>query len=312
MELLQGEDLANVVAREGPQPVRRVARWLIEACDAIAEAHRLGIVHRDVKPSNLFLARDGVKVLDFGIAKRVAAKEPSITQSVGPLGTPQYMSPEQVRCAKDVDPRTDVWSIGVTLYELLTGRTPFFHEVPQACIVSIVADPVPDPRTFRSDLPPDLAAVIMKALRKDPRERWATVPDLAQALRKFAEPKEGELLGASVRPSRRRSKRALLGAAVLGMAALAFLPTRCVGRIHASPTRLGSPETKTEAAPIAPSPVTEPVATAENAPSKDVHLGITAKSKRPFPAKPVRTQAPPSHHGYGDSVVHGGLSGPGF
>ena len=185
MELLSGSDLARILESEGPQPVPRAVKWVVEACDAIGEAHRLGIIHRDIKPSNLFLASDGVKVLDFGIAKRVAAKEASITHAVAPLGTPQYMSPEQVRCAKNVDARTDVWSLGVTLYELVAGRTPFEHEVSAACIASIAADPVPDPREFVPSLPASFVAVLMRALAKDPKERHQTVEELVTDLAPF-------------------------------------------------------------------------------------------------------------------------------
>jgi serine/threonine-protein kinase len=189
MELLSGCDLARLLERHGAQPVGLAVRWMIEACDAIGEAHSLGIVHRDIKPSNLYLSEEtgSIKVLDFGIAKRVAAKEASITQGLAPLGTPQYMSPEQVRCAKDVDARSDIWSIGITLYELVTGRPPFNHDVPQACIAAIAADPVPDPRTFRPDLPDDLVVVIMRALDKDPAGRFASVDELVEALRPFAD-----------------------------------------------------------------------------------------------------------------------------
>ena len=188
MELLHGEDLAQKLERDGAQPVGRAVRWIAQACDAIAEAHAHGIIHRDIKPSNLFLSDEGgIKVLDFGIAKRLAAKEAAITNAIAPLGTPQYMSPEQVRCAKDVDVRTDVWSLGVTLYELVTGRPPFNHEIPQACIAAIAADPVPDPRTFRADLPEDLAKVILRALAKDPTERYESVPAFVAALAPFEE-----------------------------------------------------------------------------------------------------------------------------
>ena len=197
MELLAGRDLSTIVDRDGPQPVARSVRWLIEACDAIAEAHRLGIIHRDLKPSNLFLTdvegRQLVKVLDFGIAKRISTQETQITQAVAPLGTPQYMSPEQVRCAKDVDSRTDVWSLGVTLYEMVCGQTPFAHESASACIASIAADPVPDPRTFRPDLPDAFANVLLKALAKNANDRYQTVGELVAALAPFAlEDDEGD------------------------------------------------------------------------------------------------------------------------
>ena len=189
MELLAGNDLARILDRDGPQPVDRSVRWLLEACHALAEAHELGIVHRDIKPSNLFLAnvagRSMVKLLDFGIAKLATQKDASIT-AAAPLGTPQYMSPEQVRCAKDVDARTDIWSLGVSLYELVTGEPPYPHECPSACIAAIAADPVPDPRTTRPDLPEAFVAVLMKALDKNPEARWQSVRELVDALAPFA------------------------------------------------------------------------------------------------------------------------------
>jgi len=195
MELLSGRDLAHVIEEDGAQPVGLACRWIIEASDAIAEAHHLGIIHRDIKPSNLLLCDSGsIKVLDFGIAKRVptrgngAEREAAITLGVAPLGTPQYMSPEQVRCAKDVDARSDIWSLAVTLYELLTGRPPFNHDVAQACIAAIVADPIPDPRVFRPDIPEGLALALLHALEKNPDERCPSVDAFVEAITPFADP----------------------------------------------------------------------------------------------------------------------------
>jgi len=285
MELLDGRDLADIVDKEGPFAVSRAVALVREACEAIAEAHRLGIIHRDIKPSNLFLANvDGkemVKVLDFGIAKHAKSKEASITTAVAPLGTPQYMSPEQVRCAKDVDVRTDVWSLGVTLYELLVGRTPFAHDSASACIASIAADPVPDPRTFRKDLPADIAEILMRALEKNPAHRFPSVESFVDALSSFVE-QPAELVletpkprlqlvsrpdrtvppavtrtgsGSSLVP-RRRSPRFVAMASAAAMAALIVLP-RCAGLLAASDAAKNPPV----AAAVAPivSPAAAPI-----------------------------------------------------
>ncbi len=216
MELLEGLDLARLLDRDGAQPVGRSARWILEACDAIAEAHRRGIVHRDIKPSNLFLAQQDdrvvVKVLDFGIAKRLASKgrEAALTGDIAPLGTPHYMSPEQIRCAKDVDARSDVWSLGVTLFELVTGEPPYTQVEPSACIAAIAADPVRDPRVLRPELPEPFVDVVMRALAKDPAARFANAEELAAALAPFVELDPELEQSAVVRLGSARSKPRLL------------------------------------------------------------------------------------------------------
>jgi serine/threonine protein kinase len=198
IEFLEGNDLAEELTRRGRFPVMEAVAYVMEACVPIAQAHALGIIHRDLKPSNLFLAKKGnervLKLLDFGISKVLAETDAKNTSSFTSLGTPHYMSPEHVRSASDVDRRSDIWSLGVILYELLTGAEPFRGE-PTSVIAAIVADPVPLPRTRNADIPEALERVIMRALEKDPRKRFPDVRSLSQALAPFAP--EEELVVAS-------------------------------------------------------------------------------------------------------------------
>ena len=145
MEYLDGSDLSALLRRDGPLPPRDAVEYVLQACEALAEAHAVGIVHRDLKPANLFLARHAggaprIKVLDFGISKLTARDpsmppdDPSMTRTRAWLGSPLYMSPEQMRSARDVDTRTDIWALGVILYELLSGKPPFDGETfPELC-----------------------------------------------------------------------------------------------------------------------------------------------------------------------------------
>lgn len=191
MEHLTGTDLHRVSRARGPLPVQEVVGWVLQVCSALAEAHALGIVHRDLKPSNIFLAnrRDGsqlVKLLDFGIAKAPAAwAEGDLTQS-GVLGSPSYMSPEQLRDTSTVDHRTDIWSLGIILHELLTLRYPFEATSPIA-LGALVATAEPSLlRAHRADLPAELEAVVQRCLQKEPSARFATVAALAEALAPLA------------------------------------------------------------------------------------------------------------------------------
>src|SRR6185437_11673048 len=194
MELLDGADLSAELERRGTLPVAEAVSYVVEALDAIVEAHRRGIVHRDLKPSNLFLCRrdDGrvlVKVLDFGISKLEAPGGPAgdikLTSTQALLGTPAYMSPEQVRSAKDVDARSDQWSIGVILYECLAGGTLFNGSSLGEVFSKIREDPIPPLSMRRADLPAELAHIVERCLQRKPEDRFASAGELREALRSF-------------------------------------------------------------------------------------------------------------------------------
>ena len=195
MELLSGRDLAAVLS-EGSVSLADAALYILQACEGMAEVHAHGIVHRDLKPGNLFLTRrvDGdplIKVLDFGIAKGVAAHDAQVgvlTQTLVSLGTPLYMSPEQVRSSRNVDARADVWSLGVIFYELVSGR-PAFGGNTVTHITAQVLEGTPFAlSSLVAGLPPTVDGVVQKALAKNPDERFVDVAALASALEPFAGP----------------------------------------------------------------------------------------------------------------------------
>jgi eukaryotic-like serine/threonine-protein kinase len=195
MEFLEGCDLSDVLRARGPLPVAEAADDVVQACLAVAEAHEIGIVHRDLKPANLFMTRrrDGsplIKVLDFGIAKSVgeSAVRADLTGTGMVMGSPAYMSPEQVRSAKLVDARTDIWSLGVILHELLSGSTPFVADTVSALLVQIAVDPPVPLAQMRPDVPPELQALVAQCLEKDPNRRVQTVAELGLRLSAFASP----------------------------------------------------------------------------------------------------------------------------
>ena len=198
MEFLEGHDLAHWVRLRGPLPLEQTVDFVLQACEALAEAHALGIIHRDLKPANLFIVRGAdamhsVKVLDFGISKATgqaaSGRDVGLTRTAAVMGSPLYMSPEQMAESRSVDMRTDLWAIGVVLYELLTGRVPFDGEtLPEVC-VKISSHAPPPLRTLRPDLPAAVEAIILRCLEKDRARRYANVGELAMALVEFGPPR---------------------------------------------------------------------------------------------------------------------------
>ena len=188
MELLSGRTLREELRRRGALPIEEAVDFVLQACDGLAAAHAKGIVHRDLKPSNLFLSGATVKILDFGISKlpKASEHEPSLTDTSVMLGSPSYMSPEQVRLSKSVDERADIWGLGVVLYTLLTAKLPFVAEGFSAICAAVVADAPAPLRGYRPSVPEGLEAVVLRCLEKSPEWRYPDATELARALAPFA------------------------------------------------------------------------------------------------------------------------------
>jgi serine/threonine protein kinase len=191
MEYLQGQDLAAFLLKNGPLSVPLAVDLVLQACDAVAEAHQLGIIHRDLKPENLFLVDQPggaflVKVLDFGVSKAddapVSESGVGVTRARSMLGTPLYASPEQMVSAANVDARTDVWALGVVLFELLTGSTPFSGSTLAEVIARVVSSPPSPLHAVRPDVPVLLEQVVTTCLQKKREDRFPTVADLVRSL----------------------------------------------------------------------------------------------------------------------------------
>ena len=188
MEYLDGEDLAHLLMRGGALPLSRAVFIMIQACRGLAAAHGRGIVHRDLKPENLYICRrndgsDLVKVLDFGIAKlHTGRASTSLTQTGTTMGTPYYMSLEQARGAKEVDHRTDIYALGVILYEMLSGAKPHPGESYNAILYHVLTQEPAPLDSMRPDLPPSLSAIVQKAMAREPGDRYASVAEFMEAL----------------------------------------------------------------------------------------------------------------------------------
>lgn len=203
LEFLEGEDLSVRVQRDGPLEPEQAVRFLLQACSAVLEAHGLGIIHRDLKPANLRVVRraDGseiIKVLDFGIMKRMPGSRSETdaheTQPGTIVGTPYYTSPEQLRGSTLVDARSDVWSMGATLFEVLTGTPPFGGKTYPQVIANVLETTPNSLRVLRPELSESLQTVVMRCLEKQPEDRYASITELARDLAETIDP-DAELRG---------------------------------------------------------------------------------------------------------------------
>lgn len=297
MEHLKGRDLADELANTGPLPVPDAVRYLLETCEALSQAHALRIVHRDLKPSNLFLAeqpgrRPIVKVLDFGISKVIDPTGSALTKTASVMGTPYYMSPEQLLSSKSVDERSDIWALGVILYELLAGRPPFVAETAPEIVAQVLQN-APEPlNAVRGDVPPALAEIIARCMRSKVPERFANVAELAQALMPFAAPEDQ---GSAVAIARVLGITAPPTSALPSMAAHA--PTMAAGHLPTggAPAPAGTAHNLTLSASDTPPASRKPwgaIAAVGGVLAASALAGVLAL-RRPVPA-PAAAQAVPA------------------
>ncbi|MFO0590413.1 MAG: protein kinase [Polyangiaceae bacterium] len=219
MELLQGANLGQVMRKREPLPIAEAVGIVLQACDALAEAHSIGVVHRDIKPQNIYLAQrpDGsttVKVLDFGISKQQGGGM-GLTATGAALGSPLYTAVEQFRDASRVDARADIWSLGLVLYFLLCRKNAFDADNPVALMLKIATSPPVPLRERRPDVPADLEAIILQCVEKDRERRFANVAALARALVPFGPPWGAAFLPAIEARISRRSLASLPPASVV-------------------------------------------------------------------------------------------------
>jgi serine/threonine-protein kinase len=216
MEYLEGRDLSAWLTERGPLPVEQAVEFVLQACEAIAEAHAMGVVHRDLKPANLYCIRrpDGalsIKVLDFGISKATGpGGSMGMTKTQAVMGSPLYMSPEQMESSKGVDPRADIWALGVILFELVTGRVPFEGEAITELVLKIVTAQPPLLTGMVPGITPALDPIIQRCLAKNRDHRYATVAELANDLLPLGPPSArlsveriANIMGAAGQPARK-------------------------------------------------------------------------------------------------------------
>ncbi|MFO7180346.1 MAG: protein kinase [Pseudomonadota bacterium] len=330
MEFLEGRDLAALVQQSGPLPPATAADYVLQACEAIAEAHTLGIIHRDLKPANLFLTTrpDGspcIKVLDFGISKVTSAgssgTELAMTRTQAIMGSPLYMSPEQMSSSRSVDARSDIWALGAILYELVSGTVPFEAEtIPQLCGV-ILQEPPKPLRRARPDVPEAFEQIVLKCLEKDRGRRYQNVAELAAALGVFAPTSPSpqriaRIVGAQSpslpAPSARARGPHLVVADTANRSTWARTFTgsraRTLGLVSAIAVALCAvalffslrppsdpAPTATVSAALTPSPSPAPLTTPPTLPSSDMRAVETARTAlAPVPPEPSNEAPPPA------------------
>jgi len=318
MDLLEGESLASRLAREGPLPLVEVARLLVPAVAAIGSAHALGIVHRDLKPENLFLVKGAadaseLRVLDFGIAKLTgvegdAAQSAELTRTGSMLGTLYYMSPEQIYGERDVDHRSDLWALGVILYECLTGRRPTEGTNAGQVIKSITTGAFPALSSMAPDLPRDVTDLVARMLAQDRADRPQDVREVGAVLERFASG-QTDAAGAAARAvaasSARGARRAPwvtgavvagAGAAAIGVSAWVFASVR--DRAPVAPEMSAAPTHAIVAPPSAtpsPDPVS-PLASIAPAPSASMPsppVSVLPPTRSLSPARPPSVRTAP-------------------
>jgi eukaryotic-like serine/threonine-protein kinase len=268
MELLEGEDLEDRLARVKRLSLADAAVVVNQVCKALRLAHEAGLVHRDLKPGNLFLARQGdeetVKVLDFGIAKASSLAADQSTKTGSLIGSPHYMSPEQVRNSKQVDPRSDLWSMGVIAFRMLTGRLPFPGEEVGEILVDICTAPIPVPSELLPELGAPVDGFLARALARDPAQRFQSARELSEALSAIAGVTAPRMSLPSV-PAQSSGPKAPKGTTMMSAVSAPVSTSPGSVPVHAMSTSPGS--APTHAAPTSPegAPLSS-VATAPGAP----------------------------------------------
>jgi serine/threonine protein kinase len=283
MELLDGRDLATVIRLGGGVDPGLAARYMLQVCTAIAEAHALGIIHRDLKPANLFVVDrpDGataIKVLDFGIAKSLA-HELALTDSDSAMGSPYYMSPEQIEDSKHVDARTDIWAMGVVMFELLVGRPPFEASNPAGVALAITTR---KPAALPPGVPKPFGEIVRRCLQREPGRRYADVAALASALEPLATsgPK-----GASA------VARVLASRSVDALATVPALPSNLV--VQETTLRRASGEAQTGARARSRWPFVAAIAGALAIGSAVTAFALRGHGEEPAPLPPPANAPPP-------------------